>query len=205
LNLDRLSRRWRSSRTSGRGSGGSSGRGSGGPGGRSSRGSCGRLGGGGSGGSSGRGSGRRARRRASLVDSRSRNDIAGDALVDAEQHSGVSVLVVTRESNTRGVGSTRSRDGELNTSYVWLYSIDIIGTMKSNNLTTEQVVSRGDISRNSDVNTSFVIKQPINTPSSINQTVLIDFEPYIARTSLRFSQVHHDGTLVGGLDDVIRR
>jgi hypothetical protein len=167
--------------------------------GRSSSGSSGRLGG-----SRGSGRSRGGRRGTSLVDSRTRNRVRSDTLVDAEQHSGVSVLVVSWESDTRGIDIAITRNGKLYTSYVWLHTIEGIGTMVSKDLTTEQVVSGSNIRRNSDVNTTSAFKQSINTPFAIHQTILIDFEPNITRTSFGFGQVEDDRTLVSSVNDVIR-
>jgi hypothetical protein len=54
--------------------------------------------------------------------------------------------------------------------------------MKSDDFTTEQVVSRSNIRGNSNVNTALVSKQSVNTPFSIGGciAILINLEPNAA-------------------------
>jgi hypothetical protein len=125
-------------------------------------------------------------------------------LVDAQEDSGIRGGVCTRESNCSRRGRTRTRDGKFHASNVWLSSVDNIGTMKSDNLTTEQVVSGRKVRGNSYINTAFVGEQSINTPGSVGKTIFIDLEPHASCSIIRLGKVHHDGSLVGRVDDIVR-
>lgn len=76
-------------------------------------------------------------------------------MVDVEEHTRVGVLVESRESNTSGVSSASTRDSELNAADVGLHSVEGVSVVESQDLTSEQVVSRCNI-----FNTSILIFPP---------------------------------------------
>jgi len=161
----------------------------------------------GSRGSRGRARRRRSRRRrrgSGFVNCRAWDDVAGDGLVDVDQHAGIGVLVVSGEGNTGGRGRSRSRDGKLNASNVWLNSVDVVGTVEGDDLTAEQVVSRSEIRGNGNINTALSVQQSVDSPASASESILIDLKPNVSSTRVGSGEVNHDGTLVGVLDDVIR-
>jgi hypothetical protein len=59
--------------------------------------------------------------------------------------------------------------------------------MEGNNLSSEEIVSWGNISRNSNIYTSLVSNQTINTPYSVGISIFVNLEPDISRSSGRFS------------------
>jgi len=129
-------------------------------------------------------------------------------LVDVEVDTRVSVFVGSRESHTaRGrVLGARARDGELDASYVWLHTIDVIRIVEGEYLSSEQVVSRRNVRRDGDSNKTLIGDEGICSPLLCRSRVpiLVDLEPRAARAIAGLREVELHWSLVGGVEDIIR-
>jgi hypothetical protein len=147
---------------------------------------------------------RRARRRA-VPDSRARNGVAGEGVVDVEENAGVGGLVNTGDGNTGGKGLGAGRgDLDLDTLHVELGATLAVTLVQGDDLRTEQVLAGGDVG-NSDRMLAPVGDQVINSPFAVRVALLGDLDPAAASSALLGgSDVGQDGTPVGVSDDVVR-
>lgn len=119
-------------------------------------------------------------------------------MVEVEEHAGIGVGIVTGEGNAAGVGSTGAGDRELHTTNVGLHAVEDIGTMKGNELSAKQVVSRCDVRGKLHIHTTSVSQQSVHSPLTIGRgiTIFIDLEPHVSSASVRLGKVHDDGAKV---------
>jgi hypothetical protein len=156
-------------------SGGVAGRvGSRGSGGRGARGVLGRRGAGGRATSGGSRAGGTAR-----VDSRARDLVVSEAVVDAERNTRVAGSVQLSGDNTGGLGGTATSNLDVDALGVVLGTVGVLGGVKGDDLVAENVLAGSDVFGDSDGPSEVVLDEVVGGPvlrSGIVQSLLVDLE-----------------------------
>lgn len=134
-------------------------------------------------------------------------DVGG---VEVELDTGVGTLVSTREGNSAGrEGAATSGDAELSALHVELSTGVVASGVKSNELATEEVVTRRNAGRNGDCHLAVVGNELVHGPDAVVVAILVDLEPAVGRNGAErignLCKVGEDGTLVGSIWGIVRR
>ena len=133
--------------------------------------------------------------------------VAGEAGVDVEEDTGVGGLVGTGEGDTSGEGGgAGALNLDVDALHVELGTALAVTLVEGVDLGTEDIVAGGEVGESQVVLTGLAgvgtSEELVNSPLAVAVAILPDLGPRKGRASL--ASVDHDGTLVGGGDDVVR-
>lgn len=130
-----------------------------------------------------------------------------EELTEVEEDTGVVGRVGTGEGNARRVGAATTSNVDLVAGYVVLSTARGASNVQGNNLSTDEIVARGDVSGNPDVLLTAVGVKDISAPVVVpDETVLVDLEPGAARVGesiVDLGHVHDDGTVVVATNSLV--